>query len=337
MNLDLDTFLVALYTTVDDLYQEHIALHKPRRPGHRAELTDSEVLTIVISGQWSGHSERWIVRHAKEHWQAYFPRLLSQSATNRRARDLAGVLVHLVPAVASRLEAELSAYQVMDSLPVPLLRQCRGRKHRLFANEADVGVGGADKVFYYGCRLLLDIASSGAITGFLLGPASTNDRWMAENLLCWKTNPYWSPWTAVDIPHLNKRKNGGMTGPKGPIWPRDAVGSPSSQPYIADAGFGGALWEDHWARDYDVRVLTPQGYRGQGADRARAQHKVWRHVVETVNAHLEDDLHLHFPKAKSTWGLLTRIAAKLVAFNLGIWLNRIFGRPDLAIATIFSS
>jgi hypothetical protein len=159
---------------------------------------------------------------------------------------------------------------------------------------------------------------------------------LAEDLLCWKSNPLWSPWTQEDIPHINKRKNGGMVGPKGPIWPRDAAGTRSAQPYIADAGFGGALWEDHWARDYDALVLTPRSYKGPGAEQAKAQHKAWRHIVETVNAHLEDDLRLQFPRARSIWGLLTRVAAKLVAFNLGIWLNRSFGRDDLAIATIFN-
>ena len=33
MTLDLDTFLVSLYTIVDDLYQERYAHTKPRRPG----------------------------------------------------------------------------------------------------------------------------------------------------------------------------------------------------------------------------------------------------------------------------------------------------------------
>jgi hypothetical protein len=55
-----------------------------------------------------------------------------------------------------------------------------------------------------------------------------------------------------------------------------------------------------------------------------------------VNHHLEEALHLFFPKARSRWGLLTRIAAKLAAFNLAILLNRLFGRGDFAVATLFS-
>jgi hypothetical protein len=60
-----------------------------------------------------------------------------------------------------------------------------------------------------------------------------------------------------------------------------------------------------------------------------------RQLIETVNAGLVEGLHLAFPRARTPWGLLTRVAAKLVSFNLAIWLNRLFGRPELAVATLF--
>ena len=65
-------------------------------------------------------------------------------------------------------------------------------------------------------------------------------------------------------------------------------------------------------------------------------HRSRLQVVETVNGLLEQVFHLHYPKARSRWGLLARVSAKVAALNLGIWLNRRFGRPDLAHATLFS-
>ena len=59
-------------------------------------------------------------------------------------------------------------------------------------------------------------------------------------------------------------------------------------------------------------------------------------MVETVNQHLEADFALAFPGAKSRQGLLARVATKLLAFNLGHWLNRCLGRPAFACATLFS-
>jgi hypothetical protein len=141
MRLDFDTFLVALYTVVDDLYRVRFAPQKPNRPGSDPRLSDSEVLTILLCGQWLGKSERASILHARSHWLGYFPKLLSQSQMNRRARDLAGVLVRMVPVVAAELRAELAPYQVLDGLPVPLMRRSRGKRHRLFGDEADIGKG----------------------------------------------------------------------------------------------------------------------------------------------------------------------------------------------------
>ena len=59
--------------------------------------------------------------------------------------------------------------------------RCRGRKRKLFGDEAGIGVGGSDRDWYYGCKLMLAATDQGVITGFLLSPASTEDRWAAPN------------------------------------------------------------------------------------------------------------------------------------------------------------
>jgi hypothetical protein len=334
MTLDLDTFLVALYTIIDDLYQTQVAPQLPRRPGKRPELSDSEVLTLTVCAQWLRRSERAFVRYARAHWRAYFPRVLSQSAYNRRSRRLAGVLVHLGPLVARTLGAWASAYQVVDTVPVPLLRRGRGRAHRLFADEAAIGKGGSDRDWYYGCKLLLAVTREGVITGFLLAPASTEDRWVAEAFWCWRASPQAEPCGPTAFPPSHRR-GGGYVGPTGPRWPRQGVGAASAAPYLVDRGFRGAWWQAHWQHDYGACVLPPEDAPGRAARWRRWQQARWRQVVETVNGQLTAVFGLPFPGARSAWGLLTRVAAKVAACNLGIWLNRLFGRPDLALATLF--
>jgi hypothetical protein len=337
MSVDLGTFLVALYTIVDDLYRAHVAPHKPRRPGKKPELSDSEVLTLVVCAQWLGCPERALGRHAAAHWRAYFPRLLDQSAFNRRARDLAGALVALIPLVADRLGAALAPYQVFDGVPVPLARRVRGRRRRLFGDEAAIGKGGSDRAWYFGCQLLLACTADGLITGFVLGPADTEGHWLGEALLCWRADPRATPWGPEDPPPSHRR-GGRYRGPTGPLWPRAGAGRATRGPgpavYIADGGFRGAAWAEHWRRDYRACVLPPGRYGAPAAAAARRQHAGWRQVVETVNEHLTHVFGLPAPRARSRWGLLTRIAAKLLAFNLGVWLNRSFGRPTFAFATL---
>lgn len=337
MTLDLDTFLVALYSIVDDLYREHFRPHKPRRRGAKPRLSDSEVLTLVLCAQWSGWTERKLIRYAQRHWRGYFPQLLSQSATNRRARDLAGCFVHLVPLVAARLVGTMALYQAIDGVPVPLMRACRGVKHRLFADEANIGKGGSDRHWYYGCDLLLAVSSDGPITGFILGPAGTQERWLAEYFFCWRADPAGIPWIPEDVPPRKDRvRPDPFVGPKGPIWPRDGVGAASPVVYLADSNFSGVNWREHWASDYGAFLFTPQSYLGQGAEkRLRRHHAGFRQLVDTVNGHLEQVLHLSFPGARSIDGLLTRVAAKLAAFNLGLYLNLLFGRNRYALATLF--
>ena len=331
MTVDLDTFLVAVYTIVDDLYQEQFAAYKPKRPGKRPELSDSEVLTLALCAQWFGTSERAFLRYATQHWRRYFPRLLSQSAYHRRVKDVSGVLVHLVGLVAQALGSALAPYQAVDTVAVPLLRRCRGARRRLFGVEAAIGRGGSDRDWYYGCKLLLSVTPAGVITGFLLAPASTEDRWTGEAFFCWRNQQQASP---QDPRALPRRRNGQRyVGPTGPVWPRAGVGAASAAPYVADNGFFGAWWQSHWRQDYGACILTPKNY---GDASSKQQHAGWKQVVETINAQLEHVFGLHYPRARSMRGLLTRVAAKLAALNLGIWVNQYLGRPNLAFATLFS-
>ena len=157
-------------------------------------MSDSEVITIAICMHLCGQKEQPMLRCVAQYWQQYFPRLLCQSSFNRRSRDLAGVFVHMVSLVAKQLQSELSAYQVFDGVPIPLAKCCRGERHRLFSDEASIGKGGSDHDWYYGCQLLPAVTTDGVITGFVVGPASTEGHWLAEHLLCWRTDSSAQPW-----------------------------------------------------------------------------------------------------------------------------------------------
>ena len=332
--MDLDTFLVALYTIVDDLYQANIAPLLPQRCGPKPRLSGSEMLTLALCAQWYGTSERAFLRYAAQHWRGYFPALTTQSACNRRFRNLAWALGALAQESARQLRAYAAPYQVVDTVPVPLMRRCRGQKHKLFGVEADIGRGGADRDWYYGCKLMLAATGQGVITGFLLSPASTEDHWAAEAFFCWRANPQGTPVCPEELPaRRNGRKH---VGPNGPQWPRYGPGPPSAAPFLGDNGFFGAAWQTRWLHEYGAAALAPSNYRRETAKGWRRRHRSRLQVVETVNGLLEQVFHLHFPKARSRWGLLTRVSAKIAALNLGIWMNRTFGRPDLALATLFS-
>ena len=339
MELDLDTFLVTVYCVVDDLWQARFAPLKPRRPGHRPELADSEVLTLMVLAQWHPRrSERAFIRYAARHWQGYFPRLLGQSAFNRRARDLCGVLALLGPAVAQAVEQRLgpAAYEVLDTVPVPLMRRCRGERHRLFGDEAGLGCGGSDREWYYGVQLLGSVRPPGLLTGWLIGPANTEERWVAEAFFRWRRAPAAPGPTVAQLePLLGPNHHpGGWVGPTGPLAPYLAVGAPAAGAYLADLGFAGARWGRHWREHYGAAVLTKAACRAlpTAAERYRAAHELasWRQVVETAYQWLTATFGLKFPQARTYRGLLTRLGAKVAAFNLAVHINILFARPPFA-------
>jgi hypothetical protein len=226
---------------------------------------------------------------------------------------------------------------VLDTVPVPLLRRCRGRRHRLFAAEADLGQGGSDDEWYSGMHLLAVVTPAGLITGFVVGPARTDERWLAEALLRWRQEPAAPPPTASELAAVlgpSHRRGGQRRGPAGPLLPEVGAGKPDAAPYLGDLGFRGAAWHAHWQAAYGATVLTKADYaRLPPTDRRPARR--WlsgrRQVVETVNGRLEDTFGLKFPRARTQTGVLTRLAAKVAAFNLSISLNHLADQPPLAV------
>jgi hypothetical protein len=345
MQLNRDTFLVTVYAIVDDLYSRHCAPYKPVRRGHKPEVSDSEILTLTIVAQWyRSRSETDFLKYAREHWQAYFPRQLSQSAFNRRSRNLMGVLALLGPLVHQRVVETLGtagSYRVIDGLPVPLMRLVRGNHRRLFGYEAKVGLGESDKHFYYGVKLLGVISDLGTLTGWVSGPADCDERWLTEALLAWRQDPTAAPPTAEALAPVlgpSHKAQGRRRGPSGPLGPSRGAGVREGGAWVADLGFWGDQWVAHWAEAYGVQMVTRADYREQPApDRkeAGAWLSHYRQIVETVFASLSETFGAKYPRAQTLWGIWTRLAAKVAAHNLAVLLNGLFERPTFAVFNPF--
>lgn len=332
VDTDFDTFLTAVYTQIDTLLQTQLVL--PPHPGPPPRMSDSEVLTLLVIGQWHGSSQRALLRWVRTTVSDAFPRVLCQSAFNRRARRLGPVCVHLVLQLADLLDDGAPCYEVVDTIGVPLARRCRGRHHRCFADEAGFGVGGSDHSMFYGCSLLLAVLPTGVITGFVVGPANTQDRWLFDALIGWRAAPSSPLWTVPDLADASpgtRSRSLKRTGVTGPRWWPDSVGHAHGAYYLTDNGFSGPIWHQHWADTTGAEVIASRDATHHGH---RHHHR--RQIVETVNEALTDVFHLAFPRAKTMWGVVCRIAEKCLALNLGIWCNRLFRRPDLALATLMT-
>jgi hypothetical protein len=331
--LDHDTFLVTVYVLVDDIYKQRFAPLRPVRPGPAPALCDSEILTLGLLCQFHpARSEHAFLRFAARYWRSYFPVLPTRSTFNRRMRDLCGAFAALGPEIAGRIVRLMGcapAYEAMDGAAVPLVRRCRGRGCALFGDGASFGMGGADRGWYYGVKLVCVVDRHGAISGFAACRADTEERWLAEAALRWRPYPDAPQPDARELAEAlgpAHRGHGLRTGPQAPVWPRQGAGVSRGCVVLTDRGYSGREWGRHWRESYGVLVATPQGLVG----RAARAHNSMRQCVERVFGMLFEGFGLAFPRARSMWGVMTRVSAKIAALNMLVLVNLLFERPPHA-------
>lgn len=328
MDLDLETFLTTLYVMVDDLFQQHVRPRMPACGRPTPHLTDSEVLCLGLAAQWrSGvpwKSERGFLRYAHKHLRPLFPGLTTQSAFNRRLRRLWGAFLLLQEAVAKEMVTP-EEFEVLDCVPVPVAHGARSFRPGWLADSARIGKGGNDR-YFYGLHLLLVTSARGIATGWTLAAGNVQERWLAELLLSARAGC-----PRLLGPHDPQTGTPALALPQDWVGPVQSCGPHSGKPILTDRGFLGPEWVGHWADDYGAEVIPKPRRASPAVDRWFSS---LRQVVETVFAHLCDSFGLKYPGAHTRWGLITRMAAKLAAYNLGVWLNRSLGRPDFAFATL---
>lgn len=137
-----------------------------------------------------------------------------------------------------------------------------------------------------------------------------------------------------------------ISDPKGVPVGYDLVGPKTGQERdsaleLAAGHAGSVLFADKgfWGREYDasmelidIELVTPERHRrGQRPPAELAKARV-RLVIESVFANLKRQMRLADHLAKTIGGLVQRIAQRLLALTLGIYLNCLLGRPPRALA-----
>jgi hypothetical protein len=305
MSLDPDTFLTTLYVAVDAWCKARPAA--PRR-GRPAALTQAEVVTLALFGQWARfQSERDFARYADQRLRGAFPRLPHRAQLNRRIRAESAAIV----AVGQHLAAELGAgeveYEVLDTTAVPV-RNAKRRGHRWLPEYT--AIGWSNRLGWYeGFHLLVAATPDGVITGYGVGAADAKDQPLAEAFFAAR---------ATNDPRLA------------------TVGHPTGEPYVADSGFIGEARHRLWLDAAGARVLCPP-YRSAKRNWPRALRR-WlsslRQVIESVNGKLLLTFRLERDRPHELSGFHARLAAKVALHNFCCSLNRSLGHPLLAFADL---
>src|SRR5256886_8798860 len=191
---------------------------------------------------------------------------------------------------------ELEETAVIDSAPVPCVSYKRSKQASDFVGTADYGVCSSKAMKYFGYKLHSVVSLSGLIMGFLLTAANSYDNQPVVELL-------------DSFCHHLKR-------------------------LLGDGAYNDAALQRYLEQERSLQLLAPvkETQAPIRSKQAQTQLNRLRLICETVNAQLQEQLHLSKHYAKSTWGAMTRIAAKLTAHSVGMMVNQLLGRPLLHLA-----
>jgi hypothetical protein len=269
-----------------------------KRPGPAPHLSDSEVITLALYQELIGEPrEDHFFRLHQSSLRPFFPGLNERSRYNRRKRDLWAVILALRVSLQLVLDAlELEETAAIDSAPVPCVSYKRSKGASDFVGTADYGVCSSKAMKYFGCKLHSVVSLTGLILGFLLTPASCYDNQPVVELLDSFSH------------HLQR--------------------------LLGDGAYNDAALQSYLLQHRSLQLLAPAKANQVPKRSSSAQKQLnrLRLICETVNAQLQEQLHLSKHYAKSTWGLMTRIAAKVTAHSVGMVVNSFLGRSVLQLA-----
>jgi hypothetical protein len=198
--MDLSTFIVSVFCLIDDRIKKE---RRIRRCGPTPKLSDAEVLTIEVVGEFLGiDTDKGIYCYFRRHYGEWFPALkgVHRSTFCRQAANLWAVKEvlwkHLLPQMCFDPEVSL-----IDSFPVPTCHFARAYRCRILAEESAFGYDEMNKQTFYGLRAHLRVCWPGVIVQTDLAPANVHDLRLAEELLReaqeegWVLGDrnYWSP------------------------------------------------------------------------------------------------------------------------------------------------
>jgi hypothetical protein len=284
---DLDTLLIALYVELTDRI---IPWLRPQPssgpgPGRPPVVTDAELVCLAVAQVLLRyHDEHHWLRAAPSRVGHLFPRLLSQSAYNRRLRQAAWLLEAALRWLADHTPASAELLRLLDGTPVVCGRSRATATRSDLAGWAGYGHDTSHHCFYWGARLLLVTTPDGTVTGFgLANPKLLGEREQVVGML-------------RQVP-ANRPAPGTLL--------------------VGDKGFAGGDFKVALA-GLDLGIVRPA--RKDEADPGGFPNWL-RQRIEAIIWTLKHQLGLDHPGGRIPSGLWARVVQRLLALNAAIWFN----------------
>lgn len=294
--MELVDFIITAFVNVDDFCIKFAQPRQLRTRGFLPKLSDSEVITMEVVGEYLGFSkDKDIYKYFKRHWSNLFPELGERSNFVRQSANLWRVKQMFFNYLTKH---ENKWLQILDSMPIEVCKFVRARHTKLFKDSANYGkwIGQT----FFGYRLHLKINSCGMIQKFILAKASVHDIKFVE-------------------PLLESDQNCFVLGDKG------YRSFPLHQ----------KLWKEkhiylHTSLRRNDRKTSPLP-----KETIRRLTGI-RRLIETVNGQLEERFSMKKTFARDLWHLMNRIIRKIVSHCLCVLLNLKLNRDPLKLEGLVS-
>lgn len=287
--ITIDDLFTVVYVLVDDWYRSTGKPLLGRKLGDTPEFSDSEMLTVMLGIDFFEFtSERRYLEFLRANYLVLFPRLLTQSQFNRRARQLRFLLNALRQTWACELGVQCEQHFLLDTTPVIVVGYRRDKTHSAFRGSAEYGYCAARRMKYFGYKLVMLTTAEGTPYAFELVPANTDERDAADEVL--DTLP---------------------------------VGSHT----WSDKGFLGEGWQAEWkAAGVNVWTAKRQNQKVQNPPEFdRFLNSIRERIEGTFDQLKEGGRSVEHTLARTVEGLGSRVIAKITSATLRLFLRRFMG------------
>ena len=295
----IDEFIIAVYCLVVDTLKEVKNFDKIRQRGPQPKLSDAEVITMEIVGEFlSIDTDKGIYRYFKAHWLHFFPKLGDRSAFVRQAANLWYVKQELRSYLSENLTSKSNMTRIIDGFPMPICNFKRAYFSKLFEGMASFGFCAAKNQTYYGFRGHLLIDTQGIISDIVVAPANIDEREAIFEM---------SP----GIPSL-------LLGDKGYICNDVKKEDLTNEGINLQTPLKTNMKDDR--HPLEVKEMNKQ-----------------RRLIETVIGQLSERFKIEKIRARDIWHLTVRIYRKILAHTVAIFINKMTGNDNLKFDKILTT
>ena len=286
-----EDFIIATYCFVDE-YLQAMNLTDIRKRGEKPALSDSEVITMEIVGEYLGFgSDKAIWSYFKNHWSNFFPNIKCRTSFSRQCANLFQIKKHLQQTVSKSLSTDQDLY-ICDGFPIPVCHIKRYKRSKTELRSCGaVGYCAAKDERYFGFKGHITITQHGSAVAYELAAANIDERDI--------------------VLEITTNLSGTLLADKGLIRPELKV----------------KLARQH----LDLQTPLRKNMDDPRPKWIVSLMMDMRRKVETVIGQLVERFRIQTIKAKDLWHLCAKASRKILAHSVAFMFNKIIN-PDKPLA-----